>query len=55
MVHQLAKQEGRALATFGLDKRIERVEPFARFLGIRVRRVHAPEGGADDIGEIGHS
>jgi hypothetical protein len=54
VVKQAAQQEGGALAPFGLHQRVERLEPFPGFRGIGIGRIHAPEGGGDDVGEVGH-
>ena len=54
VVEELPQQERGTLAAFGLHQRVEGVEPLAGFLGIRVRRIHAPESGSDDVGEVGH-
>ncbi len=55
VVQEPPQQEGRALTALGLHQRIERVEPFPRLHGVRVGRVHAPEGGTDDGREVGHA
>jgi len=54
MVHELAQEERRALASLGCNKGVKGVEPFPGLQRVRVRRVHAPEGGSDDVGEVGH-
>ena len=55
MVEELAQQEGGALASLGGDQCIEGLQPFARFDGVRVGRIDAPERGGNDVGKIGHS
>ena len=54
MIEQPAQQISRALAAFGLDQGVERIEPFARFLRIGILGIDAPERGGTEIGEIGH-
>jgi hypothetical protein len=54
VVEELAQEEGGALPALGFDERVEGIEPFAGFGGVRVRRIHAPEGGGNDVGEVGH-
>src|SRR4051812_8117437 len=54
VLEELSQEERRALATFSCDQRIEGFQPFARFDGIDVRRVHAPVSRRDDIGKISH-
>jgi hypothetical protein len=55
VIEELSKEERGALAALGLDQNVESFEPLARFHGIGVGRIHPPEGGRDDIGEVGHS
>jgi len=54
VVEELAQQEGGALAPFRLDQRVEGVQPLPGLGGIGVRRVHPPESGSYDVGQVGH-
>ena len=54
MIQQAAQEVGRALAAFGLDQGVERIEPFARLLRIGIPGIDAPERGGTEIGQVGH-
>ena len=54
VVEQLAQQEGGALAAFGFHQNVEGLEPLPGLHRVGVRWIHAPEGGGDDVGEVGH-
>jgi hypothetical protein len=54
VVQEPAQEEGGALSSFRSHQGIEGFQPFARLDRIGVGRIDAPEGGGNDIGEIGH-
>ena len=54
MIEEAAQQEGGALAAFGFHQDVEGLEPFPGLHRVGVRWIHAPEGGGDDVGEVGH-
>src|SRR5471032_2143487 len=54
MIEQAAQQVGRALAPFGLDHCVERLQPFARLMRIGIPGIDAPERGGAEIGQAGH-
>ncbi len=54
VIEQPAQEKGGALAPLGLDEGVERLQPFARFDGVGVGRIHAPGRRGDDVGEVGH-
>ena len=54
VVEQLAQQEGGALAALGCDQGVEGLQPLAGFDRVGVRRIDPPEGGGNDVGEVGH-
>ncbi len=54
VVEKLAQQEGGALAAFGFHQDVEGLEPLPGLHRVGVRWIHAPEGGGDDVGEVGH-
>ena len=54
MIEQPAQQISRALAAFGLDHGVERLQPFARLERIGIPGIDAPEGGGAEIGQVGH-
>ena len=54
MIEQPAQQISRALAAFGLDHGVKRLQPFARLERIGIPGIDAPERGGAEIGQIGH-
>jgi len=53
-VEQALQQERRAVGSFGLDERVERLEPLARLDRVEVGRRDSPERPWRDFVELGH-